>query len=135
MISALRITSRIRSLFVKATLRQEIGYFDDVGPGSIAVKATTNANQIKTGIAEKFSKLIQSLSMIATALIVGLTQSWKLSLIITAAVFPLFLILSITMTYDANIEVEVLRIYSKASNLAEEILGSIKTVRYVAICP
>lgn len=133
MISALRITSRIRSQFVKATLRQEIGYFDNVGPGSIAVKATTNADQINTGIAEKFSKLIQSVSMIATALIVGLTQSWKLSLIITAAVFPLFIILSITMTYDANIEVEVLRIYSKASNLAEEILGSIKTVRYVAI--
>ena len=73
------------------------------------------------------------MSMIVTALIVGLTVSWKLSLIIIAAVFPLFVILSFTMTYDANIETEVLRIYSKASNLAEEILGSIKTVRYVTI--
>ena len=112
---------------------QEIAYFDDVGPGSIAVKATSNANQIHTGMAEKLSKLIQSISMIFTALIVGLTQSWKLSLIITAAVFPLFIILSVTMTYDANIEAEVIRIYSKAGNLAEEILGSIKTVRYVVV--
>lgn len=116
-------------MFVKATLRQEIGFFDNVGPGSIAVKATTNANQIHTGIAEKFSRVIQSLSMIVTALIVGLSQSWKLALIIIAAVFPLFIVLSVTMTYDANIETRVLRIYSKASNLAEEILGSIKTVR------
>jgi ATP-binding cassette subfamily B (MDR/TAP) protein 1 len=67
--------------------------------------------------------------MIGTALIVALTQSWKLTLIIVAAVFPLFVILSFALTREANVDAKVLQVYSKAANLAEEILGSIKTVR------
>lgn len=128
-IAALRITKEIRSQFVRATFRQEIAFFDNVGPGSIAVRATTNATQINSGIAEKLARLLQSTSMIVTALVVGLSRSWKLALIITAAVFPLFVILGVTMTYEAIVEERVLKIYSKASNLAEEMLGSIKTVR------
>lgn len=67
--------------------------------------------------------------MIGTALIVGLTQSWRLTLIIVAAVFPLFVILSFAMTREANVDAKMLQVYSKAANLAEEVLGSIKTVR------
>jgi len=126
---ALRITKEIRSQFVKATFRQEIAFFDNIGPGAIAVRATTNATQINTGIADKFSRTISSLSLIVTALVVALSRSWRLSLIVIAAVFPLFVILSFTMTYEANIEQKVSRIYSQASNLAEEMLGSIKTIR------
>lgn len=134
-LGALRITREIRSQFVRATFRQEIAFFDNVGPGAIAVRATTNATQINSGIAEKFARTFSSLAMIVTSLVVALTRSWRLTLIIIAGVFPLFVILSITMTYEAKFEQNVGRIYSQASNLAEEMLGSIKTVRAFEASP
>lgn len=67
--------------------------------------------------------------MIVAALVVGLVQSWKLTLIVTAVVIPVFILLGVTMTMEANIETRILNVYSQSSNFAEEVLGSIKTVR------
>ena len=72
--------------------------------------------------------MIQSVSMMVTALIIAFLQSWKLTLIIIAVVLPLFVILGVTLTIEANVDNRVLKIYSKAANMAEEVIGSVKTV-------
>jgi ATP-binding cassette subfamily B (MDR/TAP) protein 1 len=122
------VTKTLRSEFVKAILRQEIAFYDTFGPGAVAVKATTNADQVNAGLSEKLARVIQSVSMMVTALIVAFLQSWKLTLIIMAIILPLFIILGVTLTIEANIDSRMLKIYSEAANLAEEIIGSVKTV-------
>ena len=127
-LTALRTTKTLRSEFVKAVLRQDISYIDTLGPGAVAVKATMNANLVNAGISAKLAHVIQSLVMIIAAMIVGCMESWKLMLIICAVVVPCFIVLPITMTGEASIDAKMLAIYSKGSNLAEEMLGSVKTV-------
>ncbi|KAH7322493.1 ATP-binding cassette, subfamily B, member 1 [Stachybotrys elegans] len=127
-VTALRVTKTLRSEFVKAVLRQEISFYDKFGPGAVAVKATTNADLVNAGISEKLARVIQSISMMVTALVIALVQSWQMTLIIIAVVFPLFIILGITMTIEANLDGQILKVYAEAANLAEEIIGSIKTV-------
>ena len=127
-VTALRVTKNLRSEFVRAILRQEIAFYDTFGPGAVAVKATTNADQVNAGLSEKLARVIQSISMMVTALIIAFLQSWKLTLIIIAVVFPLFIILGVTMTIEANIDSRLLKIYAEAANLAEETIGSVKTV-------
>ncbi|KAI9146794.1 ABC multidrug transporter MDR5 [Paramyrothecium foliicola] len=126
--TALRVTKTLRSEFVKAVLRQEISFYDKFGPGAVAVKATTNADLVNAGISEKLARVIQSISMMVTALVIALVQSWQMTLIIIAVVSPLFVILGITMTIEANVDSRILKVYANAANLAEEIIGSIKTV-------
>lgn len=66
--------------------------------------------------------------MMVTALIIAFLQSWKLTLIIIAVALPLFVVLGVTMTMEANVESKLLKIYAEKANLAEETIGSIKTV-------
>ncbi|KAF7189265.1 ABC multidrug transporter MDR5 [Pseudocercospora fuligena] len=126
--TALRTTRTIRSEFVKAVLRQDIAFIDVLGPGAVTVKATTNANLINAGISTKLAHAVQSMSMVVAAMVIGCTQSYSLMLIITAVVVPCFAILPLSMAADANIDARMLEIYSRASNLAEEMLGSIRVV-------
>lgn len=56
--------------------------------------------------------------MMVTALIIAFLQSWKLTLIIIAVVLPLFVVLGVTMTMEANVESKLLKIYAEAANLA-----------------
>jgi ATP-binding cassette, subfamily B (MDR/TAP), member 1 len=94
----------------------------------VAVKATTNIDLISAGISVKFAHIIQALSMIIGALVIGMLQSWKLMLIITAIFMPCFLIMSYTMAAEVDIDARVLQVYSSASNLAEDMLAGVKTV-------
>ena len=126
--TALRTTKTIRSEFIRAVLRQEIAFYDSFGPGAVAVKATTNPDLVNAGLSEKLARVVQSISMMVTALVIALVQNWKLTLIIIAVVSPLFVILGVTMTIEANIDSRVLKLYSEAANLAEEVIGSVKTV-------
>ena len=69
-------------------------------------------------MSEKLARVIQSISMMVTALIIAFLQSWKLTLIIIAVVLPLFVVLGVTMTMEANVESKLLKIYAEAANLA-----------------
>ncbi|USW56715.1 Putative Type 1 protein exporter [Septoria linicola] len=128
-ITALQTSKNIRSEFFRIILQQDISYVDLLGPGAVAVKATTNVNLINAGISSKLGHVIQAIAMIAGSFVIGCMQSWKLMLIITAVgVLPFFVVQGFLGSQEAQIEEDLLGVYSRASNLAEEVLGSIKTV-------
>lgn len=110
------------------TLRQEIWHFDRRSTGAIASQVTTNGNRVSQGVAEKLSFVVQSLSTFGSAFIVALAVQWKLSLITLTIVPVIFVVTGGCIAYDAPQEAKIVRIYSQASNMAEEIISSIKTI-------
>lgn len=110
------------------TLRQEIWHFDKRSTGAIATQVTTNGNRVSQGIAEKLAFVVQALSTFCSAFIVALAVQWKLSLITLSIVPVIFLVTGMCIGIDATQEARIVRIYSQASNMAQETISSIRTV-------
>lgn len=114
--------------FLKHTLRQDVGYFDKEGTGSISIQVTTNCNLVNQGISEKLGLGVQGISTFVTAFIVAFAVQWKLTLITLAIVPVIMIVISICVVIDVKQEGRILPIYARAGQLAEEVIASMKTV-------
>jgi len=127
-IAAARTTNALRKAFLESLLRKEISHFDLQGNGSAATQVTTNGHRINQGIAEKLFSLVMGISLFFSSYIVALAVQWKLALITMSIVPAIILIVGGVISLDAPIEARITRIYSRAATLAQDALGSIKTI-------
>lgn len=67
--AAYKITRNIRYLYLKASLSQEIAYFDGGTGGSVAIQATSNGKFIQAGISEKLGLVFQGMAAFIAAFI------------------------------------------------------------------
>ncbi|KAF2495468.1 multidrug resistance protein 3 [Lophium mytilinum] len=127
-VSAIRTTRALRIDFLKHTLRQNIAFFDSSEAGSTSVQVTTNGNEVNSGIAEKLTLTIQSITTFFAAFIVAFAVQWKLTLI-TISIVPTILIVTFgAIAVLVKNEAQSLPIYSKAGLMAEEMFSSMRTV-------
>jgi ATP-binding cassette subfamily B (MDR/TAP) protein 1 len=127
-IAAIRTTKALRVDFIKHILRQNIAYFDSESIASVTTQATTNGNNVNTGISEKLSLTIQALSTFVSAFVIAFAVQWKLTLITISVVPTIVVVVGICIGFVTKYETQQLDIYSKAGLLAEEVFSSIRTV-------
>ncbi|EWC43425.1 hypothetical protein DRE_07611 [Drechslerella stenobrocha 248] len=129
-IAATRTVRSLREEFLKHLLRMDISHFDKSGTGKTASQVTSNANRINSGIAQKLVMLIQAISMFFASFIVALAVQWKLALITLVSVIPATMVVAgICFSIDEKIETATTKIYSQASELAQEAFSSIRAVQ------
>ena len=114
--------------FLRQVLRQEIGYFDSPDAGSITGQITSNGDFINVGISEKLGLVIQAVSTFVAAFVVAFAVQWKLTLIIVGIVPASLIVTMVSLAMDTKYEQEAMRIYAKASLVAEEVFSSIRNV-------
>jgi ATP-binding cassette subfamily B (MDR/TAP) protein 1 len=127
-IAAARTTNALRKAFLESLLRKEISHFDLQGNGSAATQVTTNGHRVNQGIAEKLFSLVMGISLFFSSYIVALAVQWKLALITMSIVPAIVLIVGGCISLDAPIEARITRIYSRAATLAQDAIGSVKTI-------
>ncbi|KAI5198584.1 putative ABC transporter [Aureobasidium subglaciale] len=127
-VAAARTTNSLRKAFLESLLRKEISHFDLQGNGSAATQVTTNGHRINQGIAEKLFSLVMGISLFFSSYVVALAVQWKLALITMSIVPAIVLIVGGCISLDAPIEARITRIYSRAATLAQDAIGSIKTI-------
>ena len=71
---------------------------------------------------------MQGLSTFLSAFVVALAVQWKLSLITLSVIPVIFFVVGACVGMDAPHEARIVRIYSRASNMAQETISSIRTV-------
>ncbi|XP_006880348.1 PREDICTED: multidrug resistance protein 1-like [Elephantulus edwardii] len=127
-ISAARQTKRIRKLFFRSILAQDISWFDGCDIGELNTRMTEDINKITDGIGDKFALLFQNLSTFSIGLTIGLMKGWKLTLV-TLSTAPLVMAsAAMCSRMVISLTSKELRAYSKAGAVAEEVLSSVRTV-------
>ncbi|KAI8986438.1 putative ABC transporter protein, partial [Pilobolus umbonatus] len=121
-------TRRIRTLYVHAILRQDMGWFDKAEEGSLTTRLATDTQLIQDGISEKFGLLIACFGQFVTGFIIAFVKGWRLAVVMLATI-PLmagaggamgYLITKFTLrTQDA---------YAEAGSVAEQVFSGIRTV-------
>lgn len=123
-----RLSARIRQNYLKAILRQNIGYFDKLGAGEVTNRITTDTNLIQEGISEKLGLIVSAISSFTTSLVIGFIKSAKLTGIMISTVVALVLAMGICSTFLVRYVRWAIDDDSECSSIAEECFASISNI-------
>ena len=122
------VVQKIRVEYLRAILRQNIAFFDTLGPGEITSTITADTNVIQDGISEKLGLAMTGISTFVTAFLIAYIKYWKLALICSSSLVALMLIMGGGSLSILRFSKRTLEIQGRGSSLAEDVLDSIRTV-------
>ncbi|KAI3964669.1 hypothetical protein MKX01_020486, partial [Papaver californicum] len=111
-----------------AIITNEIGWFDETSNNSsmLSSRLEADATLLKTIVVDRFTVLIQNLSLAVTSFIIAFILNWRLTLVVMA-LYPLLVtshISEVCFCYGGNLN----KAYLKANMLAGEAVSNIRTV-------
>ncbi|XP_052792991.1 ATP-dependent translocase ABCB1-like isoform X1 [Mya arenaria] len=128
MIASEKQTHLIRERFYRNIMRQNIGWFDLHESGELNSRITNDISKIHDGIGDKMGQFFQWFSGFIAGVVIGFVYGWKLTLVILA-ISPALAAAAFLMTKLVGMASGAeLKAYAQAGAIAEEVLGSIRTV-------
>lgn len=119
---------RIRSLYVHAILRQDMGWFDKAEEGSLTTRLATDTQLIQDGISEKFGLLVMCIGQFVTGFVVAFAKGWRLAVVMLATL-PLLAGAGGAMGYFiTKYTLKAQDSYADAGSVAEQVFSGIRTV-------
>ena len=120
------ISGKIRLNYLEACMRQNIGFFDILGPGEITTRITADTNLVQDGISEKVGLTLNAVATFVTAFVIGFIKSWKLTLALSSTVFAITAIMGVGSTFILKYSKLSLESYALGGTIAEEVISSIR---------
>ncbi len=124
-----RQANRVRSMYLKSVLRQDIAFFDkDATTGELLMGLNEQTLAFQLAISEKVGTFLHDMGTFVIGMGIAFWRGWDLTLIILAMVPVLacvgaaIAIMGSKLTKSANIA------YAKASTISQQALGNIRTV-------
>ncbi|OQS05543.1 ATP-binding Cassette (ABC) Superfamily [Thraustotheca clavata] len=128
-IAASRQGKRLKYEYIRAILRQEIGWFDVNKPMELATKVADTSLIIQDGMGRKVGDGINFFSMGLSGIIIGIVKGWKLALALLAFT-PFIALTAFFMVKTLSTAIQMgITAYASAGGVAEESLSNIKTVQ------
>ncbi|XP_004304810.1 PREDICTED: ABC transporter B family member 4-like [Fragaria vesca subsp. vesca] len=124
-----RQAARIRSLYLKTILRQEVAFFDmETNTGEVVGRMSGDTVLIQDAMGEKVGKFIQLISTFIGGIVIAFIRGWLLTLVLMSTI-PLLVaagaVMSIIIVKMAS---RGQNAYAKAATVVEQTISSIRTV-------
>jgi ATP-binding cassette subfamily B (MDR/TAP) protein 1 len=120
------IAAKVREEYLKAILRQNIGYFDKLGAGEVTTRITADTNLVQDAISQKVSLTITGVATFITAFVIGFIRYWKLTLICSCTVVAIVVLMGSGSRLIVKFSKKSLASYAVGGTVAEEVLSSIR---------
>ncbi|EEY16463.1 multidrug resistance protein [Verticillium alfalfae VaMs.102] len=120
------ISAQIRIHYLESCMRQNIGFFDNLGSGEVTTRITADTNLIQDGMSEKVSLTIAALATFIAAFVIGFIFYWKLTLILFSTVVALVLVMGGGSTFIMKFNKQSIDSYAQGGSLADEVISSIR---------
>ncbi|KAL2341079.1 hypothetical protein Fmac_009019 [Flemingia macrophylla] len=129
MVTGERQAARIRALYLKTILKQDITFFDtETTSGEVIGRISGDTILIQDAMGEKVGKYIQLVSTSFGGFVMAFTKGWQLSLVLIACIPCMVVaggVMSMMMTkFSTRGQVA----YTEAGNDVQQTVGAIKTV-------
>ncbi|CAN0102225.1 unnamed protein product [Pylaiella littoralis] len=123
-----QVALRIKKEYVRAILKQDIGWFDEHPAGEMPSAVTSAMAKIQDGLGRKIADIIMNFTVFVATFIIAFTVQPTLAAVLLAC-FP-FIALStfVLVTVVAKATGQGQNHYSKAGGVANEVIASIRTV-------
>ncbi|WVZ69166.1 hypothetical protein U9M48_017999 [Paspalum notatum var. saurae] len=124
-----RQATRIRSLYLKSVLRQEVAFFDvEMTTGQIVSRMSGDTVLVQDAIGEKVGKFQQLIATFIGGFVIAFVKGWLLSLVMLASIPPVVIAGGVVSKMLSKISSKGQASYNDAGNVVEQTLGAIKTV-------
>ncbi|KAL4377849.1 hypothetical protein GQ457_02G001840 [Hibiscus cannabinus] len=129
MVTGERQAARIRGLYLKTILRQDVGFFDvETNTGEVIGRMSGDTVLIQDAMGEKVGKFIQLVFTFSGGFVIAFFQGWQLTLVMLSAI-PLVVISGGIMTMIiTKMASRGQSAYAKAATVVDQTIGSIRTV-------
>ncbi|KAF5464892.1 hypothetical protein F2P56_014931 [Juglans regia] len=129
MVTGERQAARIRSLYLKTILRQDIGFFDkETKTGEIVGRMSGDTVLIQDALGEKVGKFIQLVATFIGGFVIAFVKGWLLSLVLLSSFPPLVISAAAMSIIIGKTASQGQTAYSVAATVVEQTIGSIRTV-------
>ncbi|KAK8693709.1 hypothetical protein V6N13_071280 [Hibiscus sabdariffa] len=129
MVTGERQAARVRGLYLKTILRQDIAFFDvETNTGEVVGRMSGDTVLIQDAMGEKVGKFLQLVSLFIGGFVVAFIRGWLLTLVLLSCL-PLLVIAGAAVSLMiANAASQGQNAYAKAAAVVEQTTGSIRTV-------
>ncbi|WCJ22615.1 ABC transporter B family member 11 [Euphorbia peplus] len=129
MVTGERQAARIRSMYLKTILRQDVAFFDkETNTGEVVGRMSGDTVLIQDAMGEKVGKFVQLISTFIGGFIIAFIRGWLLTLVMVATI-PLIVLAGAVMSLTiARMASTGQNAYAKAATVVEQTIGSIRTV-------
>ncbi|KDQ06798.1 hypothetical protein BOTBODRAFT_140755 [Botryobasidium botryosum FD-172 SS1] len=120
---------RIRERYLRAVLRQDIAYFDELGAGEVATRIQTDTHLIQQGISEKVAMVVNFLGAFVCGFALAYARSWKMALALTS-ILPCIALAGAVMNRFVSRYMQMsLKEVAGGGSLAEEVISTVRTAQ------
>ncbi|KAI5331896.1 hypothetical protein L3X38_022022 [Prunus dulcis] len=129
MVTGERQATRIRGLYLKTILRQDIAFFDtETNTGEIIGRMSGDTILIQDAMGEKVGKFIQLLSTFIGGFVIAFVKGWQLTVVLLSCIPAMVLAGGAMSMIVSKMSTRGQCAYAEASNIVEQTVGSIRTV-------
>ncbi|XP_065637443.1 ABC transporter B family member 4-like isoform X2 [Quercus suber] len=129
MVTGARQAARIRGLYLKTILRQDVSFFDkETNTGEVIGRMSGDTVLIQDAMGEKVGKFIQLISTFFGGFIIAFVRGWLLTIVLCSAIPLLVMAGAFVAMIISKMASRGQSAYGKAANVVEQTIGSIKTV-------
>ncbi|KAJ4750302.1 ABC transporter B family member 4 [Rhynchospora pubera] len=119
-----RQATRIRAMYLKAVLRQDIAYFDkEITTGKVVGRISADTVLIQDAIGEKVGKVLQLVSTFVGGFVVAFVKGWLLSLVMLSAIPPIIIAGAAASSVLSEVSSQEQTTYGEAGGVIEQTLG------------
>ncbi|XP_024021723.1 ABC transporter B family member 2 [Morus notabilis] len=128
-----RQAAKMRMAYLRAMLSQDISLFDtEASTGEVISAITSDIIVVQDALSEKVGNFMHYMSRFVVGFIIGFARVWQISLV-TLSIVPLIALAGGVYAYIATgLIARVRKSYVKAGEIAEEVIGNVRTVQAFA---
>lgn len=129
-----RQAARIRSIYLRTILRQDVAFFDkETDTGEVVGRMSGDTVVIQDAMGEKVGKFTQLVSTFLGSFVIAFYRGWLLTLLMLSCTPLLVLSGGITSLVLSTMASRRQNAYAKAASLVQQTIASIPTVRSLPI--
>ncbi|KAK1378508.1 ABC transporter B family member 9 [Heracleum sosnowskyi] len=129
MVSGERQATRIRGLYLKTILRQDIAFFDtETTTGEVIGRMSGDTILIQDAMGEKVGKFMQLTSTFIGGFVIAYIRGWLLALVLTSCIPAVLIAGGFMARILSKMSSRSQVAYAEAGNVVEQTIGAIRTV-------
>ncbi|GAA5851199.1 hypothetical protein JCM8547_004164 [Rhodosporidiobolus lusitaniae] len=119
-------TRRIRENYLKSVMRQNVAFFDRMGPGEITTRIETDTHLIQEGISDKIAISVQFIAIFIAGFVIALIRNWRLALVLSTIIPCIAIAGGMMNKFISSYKQQQLDATGKGATLAEEVISSVR---------
>lgn len=119
---------RIKQAYVRAIVRQDIGWYDTSRPEEISTRIGEAIATVTAGLASPLAEPMEAITALTFGWILAFTKSWPVALVILGIAPVLFMSIAVLLKTTKGSVQKIQDAYAEAGSLASEAFSQMRTV-------